>query len=267
MSSKILKEQAGLPPFKHRLDDKIALVTGGGSGLGAAIARRLDAEGAKVIITDIDLDTAQSQANELTNLSHAIAHDVSSEKNWEEVVTLLTKQYGHLDILVNNAGITTMGSIESLSLADLRHEFDVDVGGVFLGCQKCLPLLKVNGGSIINMSSAAGIKPDPQLVGYNAVKAAVTLMTKSIALHCAKEGYGIRCNSVHPGAIHTPIIDKVLSQVDNPEETLAGFVSVHPIGHLGHPDDIASIVAYLASNESRFATGAAFSIDGGMTAL
>ena len=138
--------------------------------------------------------------------------------------------------------------------------------GVFLGCKFAVANMKVHGGSIINMSSSAGLKAYSYLTGYNAAKAAVTLMTKSVALHCAENGYGIRCNSVHPGAIRTAIIDKVLAQVDNPEETLAGFEAAHPVGHLGHPDDVSAIVAYLASDESRFATGAAFSIDGGATA-
>ena len=256
-----------LPPFPGRLKGRIALVTGSASGLGAAIASRLDAEGAHVVVTDIDGQAAEKHAASLSNCTHAIALDVTSPEAWIAATEEVMARHGRLDVLVNNAGITTMGSIETLEYEALRHEFDVDVGGVFLGCKYVIAHMKETGGSIINMSSAAGLKADPELVGYNAVKAAVTLMTKSIALHCARQKYGIRCNSVHPGAIHTPIIDKVLSQVDNPEETLAGFLSVHPIGHLGHPDDIASIVAFLASDESRFATGAAFSIDGGMTAL
>ena len=174
--------------------------------------------------------------------------------------------FGQLDVLVNNAGITTMGSIEDLELEAFRHELEIDVIGVFLGCKFAVANMKDRGGSIINMSSSAGLKAYSFLTGYNAAKAAVTLMTKSVALHCAENGYGIRCNSVHPGAIRTAIIDKVLAQVDNPEETLAGFEAAHPVGYLGHPDDISAIVAYLASDESRFATGAAFSIDGGATA-
>jgi 3(or 17)beta-hydroxysteroid dehydrogenase len=179
--------------------------------------------------------------------------------------TTITR-FGQLDVLVNNAGITTMGSIEELDADAFRHELEIDVIGVFLGCKFGVAVMKERGGSIINMSSSAGLKAYSYLVGYNAAKAAVTLMTKSIALHCAENGYGIRCNSVHPGAIRTAIIDKVLAQVDDPEATLAGFEAAHPVGHLGHPDDISAIVAYLASDESRFATGAAFSVDGGATA-
>lgn len=186
--------------------------------------------------------------------------------DWHAAVARTVARFGPLDVLVNNAGITTMGSIEDLGLEAFRHELEIDVIGVFLGCKAGVVAMKERGGSIINMSSSAGLKAYSYLVGYNAAKAAVTLMTKSIALHCAQSGYRIRCNSVHPGAIRTAIIDKVLAQVDNPEETLAGFAAAHPMGRLGHPDDVASIVAYLASHESRFATGAAFSVDGGATA-
>lgn len=262
----ILHKAPPLPPFPHRLEGRIALVTGAASGLGAAIAARLAGEGAIVWVADIDEQGAVAHAATLAS-AQAMTLDVTSKEQWHSAIARIEAAHGRLDILVNNAGITTMGSIETLDVEALRHELEIDVIGVFLGCQSALPLMKKTGRSIVNMASAAGLKADPGLVGYNAAKAAVTLMTKSIALHCAKEQYGIRCNSVHPGAIHTPIIDKVLAQVPNPEETLAGFLSVHPIGHLGHPDDIASIVAFLASDEARFATGAAFSIDGGMTAL
>jgi len=243
-----------------------ALVTGAASGLGAAIASRLAAEGANVVLTDIDLDGLKTQAALIGSGTLALALDVTSAEDWQAAMDRTAEHFGRLDVLVNNAGITTMGSIEELEPDAFRHELEIDVIGVFLGCKFGVAAMKAHGGSIINMSSSAGLKAYSYLVGYNAAKAAVTLMTKSIALHCAENGYGIRCNSVHPGAIRTAIIDKVLAQVDNPEETLAGFEAAHPLGHLGHPDDVSAIVAYLASEESRFVTGAAFSVDGGATA-
>jgi len=255
-----------LPPFPGRLSGKTALVTGAASGLGAAIATRLAAEGARVVLTDIDTRGVEAQSAAIESETLALTLDVTSEADWGNGMRATLAQFGQLDVLVNNAGITTMGSIEELEVDDLRHELNVDVIGVFLGCKFGVATMKEHGGSIINMSSSCGLKAYSYLVGYNAAKAAVTLMTKSIALHCAEHRYGIRCNSVHPGAIRTAIIDKVLAQVDNPEETLAGFESAHPLGHLGHPDDISAIVAYLASDESRFVTGAAFSVDGGATA-
>lgn len=266
----ITSDKSPLPPFPNRLKGMTALVTGTGSGLGEAIARRYAAEGANVVLGDIDLAAAEAVAADISaNLgSNAVAFemDVTKPEAWEAVAAMIQSRFGQWDVLVNNAGITTVGSIEELTLEALRHELDVDVVGVFLGCKAAVAAMKETGGSIINMSSGAGLRAGPDLVGYNGAKAAVTLMTKSIALHCAREQYPIRCNSIHPGMIHTAIIDKVLSQVPNPDETLAGWLETHPIGRMGHPDDIASIAAYLASAESRFATGAQFSIDGGMTA-
>jgi NAD(P)-dependent dehydrogenase (short-subunit alcohol dehydrogenase family) len=187
--------------------------------------------------------------------------DVSQEADWQAAFA----DAGPVDILVNNAGITTLGSIEEVTLEQFRHEFEIDVVGVFLGCKYGVAAMKANGGSIINMSSMTGVRAQADLVAYNGAKAAVTHMTKSVALHCAKQGYGIRCNSVHPGLIRTPIIDKVLAQSDDPKALLASWEATHPIGRLGKPEEIAAICVYLASDESAFATGAEFRIDGGST--
>jgi 3(or 17)beta-hydroxysteroid dehydrogenase len=245
-----------------RLAEKTALVTGGASGLGLAICQRFVAEGASVVIADIDDAAGKLLAGELGASAQFERLDVSQESDWQSVFERL----GKLDILVNNAGITTLGSIEDVTLEQFRHEFEIDVVGVFLGCKAGVAKMKVNGGgSIINMSSMTGVRAQADLVAYNGAKAAVTHMTKSVALHCAKQGYGIRCNSVHPGAIHTPILDKVMAQSDNPEALYAGWIATHPIGRLGKPEEIAAICVYLASDESAFATGAEFRIDGGST--
>lgn len=239
------------------LDGKTALVTGAASGLGAAIARAYVAEGADVIIADIDSEGAQALARELG--TWFITLDVTQEASWANAVAACDR----IDVLVNNAGITTLGSIEDVTLEQFRHELDIDVLGVFMGIQAALPKMKLHGGSIINMSSLSGVKASSNLVAYNAAKAAVTLMTKSCALHFAEKGYNIRCNSIHPGAIHTPIIDKVLAQSDNPQALYQSFVDVHPVKRLGRPEEIAAIAVYLASDASAFATGAEFRIDGG----
>ena len=245
----------------ERLTGKIALVTGGASGLGEAIARRFVAEGAAVIVADIDRPAGEALAAELGPPARFVPLDVSDEASWLAALTTCDR----LDVLVNNAGITTLGSIEEVTLDQLRHEFDIDVVGVFLGCKHAIPLMREQGGSIINMSSMTGVRAQGNLVAYNAAKAAVTHITKSCALHFAERGYPIRCNSVHPGAIHTPIIDKVLAQSDDPAALYRSFVASHPIGRLGKPEEIAAICAYLAADESAFATGAEFRIDGGST--
>ena len=244
-----------------RLDGKHAFVTGGASGLGAEIARRFVAEGARVTIADIDDEAGSALAGELGTAAAFVNLDVSDEASWAVALAAA----GPLDVLVNNAGITTLGSIEEVTLEQLRHEFEIDVVGVFLGCKLAIPYLLPHGGSIINMSSMAGVRAQGNLVAYNAAKGAVTIMTKSCALHFAEKAYPIRCNSIHPGAIHTPIIDKVLAQSDNPEALLASFVKTHPVGRLGKPEEIAAIAVHLASDESAFATGAEFRIDGGST--
>jgi NAD(P)-dependent dehydrogenase (short-subunit alcohol dehydrogenase family) len=243
---------------------KIALVTGAASGLGEAIAERLASDGFHVVVADIDQDNAARVATGLGS-AQTMKLDVSQEADWIAAMAAIDGEHGQLDVLVNNAGITTMGSIEDLTLEAFRHEFSIDVEGVFMGCKHGIGLMKRQGGSIINMSSAAGIKAGAHLCAYNAAKGAVNMMTKSIALYCAEQKNGIRCNSVHPGAIHTAIIDKTLAQSEDPEALMAMFVSSHPVGHLGAPTDISSIVSYLASAESGFATGAQFVVDGGMT--
>jgi len=213
-----------------RLEGKRTFVTGGASGLGEAIARRFVAEGAKVVIADIDVAGGQALATELGNAARFVTLDVSKEDQWLSALGTCDT----LDVLVNNAGITTLGSIEQVTLDQ-----------------------------IINLSSMCGVKAQANLVAYNAAKAAVTHMTKSCALHYAEQGYGIRCNSIHPGAIRTPILDKVMAQSPDPEGLLAGFVASHPIGRLGTSDELAAIAVYLASDESAFATGAEFRVDGG----
>lgn len=246
----------------ERLQGKRTLVTGGASGLGEAIVRHFVSEGAEVVIGDIDATAGKALAGEMGPTARFVHLDVTSEQSWAHALATCEA----LDVLVNNAGITTLGSIEDVTLAQFVHEFQIDVVGVFLGCKLVIPKMRPHGGSIINMASMAATRAQGNLVAYNAAKAAVTHLTKSCALHFAEQGYGIRCNSIHPGAIHTPIIDKVLAQSDNPDALYASFVSALPIGRLGKPEDIAAIAVYLASDESSFATGAEFRVDGGSTA-
>jgi len=240
-----------------RLKKKIAFVTGGASGLGEAIVRRFTKEGAKVIIADIDILGGEALASELG--AKFLALDVSDEQAWLHAFA----QCERIDILINNAGITTHGSIEDLTLAQFKHEFEVDAVGAFLGCKHVIPLMKINGGSVVNMSSMCGVRAQSDLAAYNTAKAAVTHLTKSVALHYAKSGYGMRCNSIHPGAIHTPILEKVMQQVVDGKALYDGWVSGHPIGRLGKPEEIAAMAVYLASDEAAFTTGAEFRVDGG----
>jgi NAD(P)-dependent dehydrogenase (short-subunit alcohol dehydrogenase family) len=246
-----------------RLAGKIAMITGGASGLGEAIARRYVAEGASVVLADIDERAGGQLSGDLGTRTSFEKLDVTREANWLEVLGAVHKRHGHLDILVNNAGITTVGSVESLSVERFRTMLEIDLVGVFLGCKHSIGLMKGRNASIINMSSMCGIRAQADLAGCNAAKAGVTHLTKSAALHYAKSGYGIRCNSVHPGAIRTAMLEKVMAQVDDPKALYDGWVSTHPIGRLGMPEEIAAIAVYLGSDESGFATGGEFVIDGG----
>lgn len=248
----------------ERIAGKVAFVTGAASGLGEAIARRFVEEGAQVLLADIDDPAGERLAAELGAAASFVHLDVTQEDQWIAAFAQAEARHGRLDVLVNNAGITTYGSVAEVTIDAFRHELDVDLLGPFLGCKHAIPLMsKGEGGSVINIASMASIRAEHYLVAYNAAKAGVTHMTKSVALHYAKAGTGMRCNSVHPGVIHTPILDKVLSQAEDPKALFAEWEALHPIGRLGQPWEVAALCLYLASDESRFATGAEFVLDGG----
>jgi NAD(P)-dependent dehydrogenase (short-subunit alcohol dehydrogenase family) len=246
-----------------KLRDRVAMVTGAASGLGEAIARRYWAEGASVVLADIDERAGRALVSEFGEAARFERLDVTEEKDWLAVLRAVGTAYGGLDVLVNNAGITTVGSVESLTVERFRNMLEIDLVGVFLGLKHAVPLMKGRNASIINMSSMCGIRAQADLAGYNAAKAGVTHLTKSAALHYAKSGYGIRCNSIHPGAIRTAMLEKVMAQVDDPKKLYDGWIAVHPIGRLGMPEEVAALALYLASEESGFATGGEFVIDGG----
>ena len=255
-----------------RVSGKMAFITGGAQGLGEATAKMLAREGAKVTVSDINGEGAEAVA-EAINAEHgagtafAYEHDVTDGERWQEVLTSAHDAMGGLNILVNNAGIGSLGSVEDESLDMFRKVQEVDVDSIFLGCKYAIPLMRDHGlGSIINISSIAGIIASHNYIAYNAAKAAVRHMSKSIALHCAKTGGQIRCNSVHPTFINTPILDGV-KQMFGEKEGLAKLARQVPLGKVGEPDDIAYAVLYLASDESKFVTGAELKVDGGISAM
>ena len=196
-----------------------------------------------------------------------LRQDVADEAGWRETVDAALARFGRLDVLVNNAGIAIGGNIEVATLADWRRTQAVNVEGVFLGCREAVRVMKTNGGgSIVNLSSAAGLVGDAQSAAYCASKGAVRLLTKSVALHCARSGYQIRCNSVHPAFTQTPLLEGVIASARNPEKLREGLSKAPPLGRLGHASEVAAAVLYLASDESAFTTGAELAIDGGLTA-
>jgi NAD(P)-dependent dehydrogenase (short-subunit alcohol dehydrogenase family) len=255
---------------------KVALVTGGASGIGAAVAELLAREGASVAVTDIDeLGGPEIVAGIKKAGGEAIflPQDVTSEARWIEVVAEVETRYGRLDILVSNAGIgIAVPSITDMTLEDWRRQNAINLDGVFLSVKHCLPLMrKTGGGSIIMMSSLAGLRGAPGLSAYSASKGGVRLFAKSIAMECASAGDGIRVNSVHPGIIDTPIWGKIPTGAAgrgqnapiDPEERAK---LAAPLGRAGHASEIASGVLYLASDASSYVTGTELVIDGGLNA-
>ena len=257
-----------------RVAGKQALITGAAQGLGAAQAMMLAREGAQVLLADINAAGAAAQAASINaalgdGTAFSIHLDVTSEDQWIAAVDYAAETMQGLSVLVNNAGIGVRGNIETCTLADWHRGFAVNVDSVFLGCQKALPLMKDNQpGSIINISSIAGLIASDTMPGYNASKAAVWMLSKSVALYCAKMGWDIRSNSVHPTFIDTPILDgMVVSTGKSKEVIMEKLARQIPLKRVGQPDDIANGVLYLASDESRFMTGAELKLDGGISAM
>lgn len=244
----------------HRVSGKVAIVTGGARGMGAAFARRLVDEGAQVVLTDVLDKEGQIVAQSLGDRARFMHHDVTSEREWKQIVSAAEAIFGPVSVLVNNAGIVGFDPIETMEEADYRRIIDVNQISVFLGMKSVLPSMKrAGGGSIVNISSTAGIVGLPNSLGYTASKFAVRGMTKTAAIEFAP--YNIRVNSVHPGFIRTPMTTPAPGEEDN----FAAAAALMPAARLGQPDEVANVVLMLASDESRFSTGAEFVVDGGMT--
>jgi len=255
-----------------RVSGKVAIVTGGAAGIGEAIAERFVGEGATVILTDIRAPEGQATADRIgASFFH---QNVANEESWAELMAHVEANHKTLDILVNNAGIgdaSSGASPEDTSLAEWQRINSVNAGGVYLGCKAAIPFMQQSGGgSIVNLSSIAALVATPFLTAYGASKAAVRQLTQSVAAHCAQNGYNIRCNSVHPGQIYTPMHDTLLSDIAGragvaKEDIAEAFKQKIPLGYFGKPIDIAHAVLYLASDEASYVTGIKLVIDGGMT--
>lgn len=262
----------------NRLRGRVALVSGAASGIGAACAHRLASAGAAVLVTDIDAQQGNQVAEAICAAGRRATffqHDVTDETHWEQAVALCQAEFGGLNVLVNNAGIAIMCNILEMSLADWQRQQAINLDGVFLGVKHCIPLMQTTrgGGSVINISSVAGLQGAAGLSAYNATKGGVRLFTKGVALECGRNNWSVRVNSVHPGIIATPIWDKMVpTQSDSPNEG-ANTMDPHalsatavPIGVAGQATDIANGVLFLASDESSYMTGSELVIDGGISA-
>lgn len=253
-----------------RLAGKTALVTGAAAGIGLAIARHFVRQGATVWLTDVEKEGGGRAAEDLGARFHA--QDVTDSRQWRAVLDALVERGGRLDILVNNAGIDIPErpqDPEHVSLDDWHSIQRVNLDGVMLGCKHAIPLMK-GGGAIVNVSSIAALVATPMFSAYGASKAAVMQYTKSVAAYCAKAGYRIRCNSIHPGVVETALVQKFWRKLESAgemsyEEARAMFLQMIPLGEFATADDIAEAAVYLAADESRHVTGAHLVVDGGIT--
>lgn len=250
-----------------RVQDKVILVTGGASGIGLATARTLLREGAKVIITDRNVEGGEAAAAELGQGVEFQAQDVTREDRWIELIADITTRYGRLDALVNNAGCGSLHNIEEETLDAWRFVHAVNVESVFMGCKHAIKSMKQSGGgAIVNVSSVAGLLGAPDLPAYCSAKGAVRLLTKSVALWCAQQKYEIRVNSLHPSFLETPMVQQMIDLSPDSEKMRRRLERTAPLGRMGKPEDAANMILFLVSNESTFVTGAEFVVDGGTTA-
>lgn len=239
-----------------KLQDKIAIITGAGGGIGAATARLFAQEGAKLVLTDINIDAVSAISKEIGGNTIALQHDVTSESSWQSIMDATIKQFGQLDVLVNNAGILLVGDIAHTSLDDWKRVQAVNGDGVFLGCKLAVPLMEKNGGgSIVNISSNSANMAISTFCAYSASKGLVRSLTKSIAAYCRERGKNVRCNSVHPKGVATRMITSMFDGLT--DETLRGQL----MSKLCGPEDIAPMLLFLASSDSKLANGAEFTID------
>jgi 3(or 17)beta-hydroxysteroid dehydrogenase len=248
-----------------RLSGKTVLISGGASGIGLATAQRALAAGAHVAIGDIDAVAGERAARETHGL-HFVRLDVTSDASWAAAIEDVRTRFRRLDGVVNSAGIFIMGDIESISDEDWHRTNAINVDGVFYGCRHAVRAMKQHGGSIVNMSSVSGIVGGNNVVAYNASKGAVRLLTKSVALHCARRGYKIRCNSVHPTFVDTPMFRNAVEGAREPERIRTALLAQVPLGRPAEAVEVADMIVYLLSDESAFVTGAEMVIDGGLTA-
>lgn len=254
-----------------RIENKIAIITGAAGGIGLATAELFAREGATVVMTDINIGKLEAQGRRMTAEGLTVtveAHDVTRPDDWDRIISVTREKHGRLDILVNNAGVGHLASVEDETLEGWRRILGINLDAVFLGTQKAIAAMKAQGGSIVNIASIEGIIGESALAAYNASKGGVRIFTKSAALHCAEQGYGIRVNSIHPGYVLTPmVIDTMESLPPEVAEAMQkDLLARIPLGRLAQPGEIAQAILFAASDESSYMTGSELVIDGGYTA-
>lgn len=251
-----------------RVQDKVCVVTGGARGLGLAAAEALLAEGAKVLLTDVDAAAGEVEAKRLGANAEFRVQDVTNRSDWDATLDAVVAKWGRLDVVVNNAGVGSFSTVEDISLKDWQRTIDINLNAVFFGTQAAIARMKEKGGSIVNIASIEGMIGEPMIPAYNASKGGVRIFTKSAAIHCARSGYNIRINNVCPGFAETQMVAGALAAL-KPEDAQAFAVKTLgriPMGRFARPEEIGKAVLFLASDDSSYMTGSDLVVDGGMTA-
>ncbi|SVA31983.1 uncharacterized protein METZ01_LOCUS84837 [marine metagenome] len=249
-----------------RFEGKLAVISGGASGMGAATAKRFASEGGSVIAIDVDEEGGKSIAEEIGESCEFFKVDVTKEEDWDSLEKHLGDKFHKITSVVNAAGISEPGTIEDETLEHWDRVHAINGTSVFLGCRFAVKAMKLNGGSIVNFSSSLATRPKPFVLSYNYSKAGVLVLTRTVALHCAEMGYSIRCNAVQPGAINTPMMQRYLDAAEDPQQQLTDFAASHPMNRVGEPEEVVSAVLFLCSDEASFTTGDSISVDGGVIA-
>ena len=251
-----------------RVQGKVCLVTGAARGLGLAAAELLVAQGARVMLTDLDRAVGEAEARRLGADAAFMVQDVTQAKQWHDVLDAIHARWGRLDVLVNNAGVADIADVENVSLKTWTRTLDINLSGVFLGTQAAIARMKEHGGSIINIASIEGLVGDALIPAYNASKGGVRIFSRSAAIHCARSGYNIRINNVCPGFAETQMVSGALATMkpEAAQDFAARTLARIPMGRFGKPSEIAAAVLFLASDESSYVTGSDLVVDGGMTA-
>ncbi|MBI1186026.1 MAG: SDR family oxidoreductase [Alphaproteobacteria bacterium] len=252
-----------------RLEGKVALISGGASGIGAAAAKRFVAEGARVVLGDVQTEKAERLAAELGASARSVALDVRDERQWADAAAAARSAFGSLTTVVNSAGISVPATIEDATLDHFRQTIAINLEGTFLGCKAAVAALKDGkGGAIVNVCSTLGVKAGAVFTAYSASKGGVRMLSKAVALHCAAQGYDIRVNTIFPGAIHTEMVEGYIAageaQGATRDQVIEGFAAAHALKRLGRPQEAADAILFYASDESSFCTGGELAVDGGL---
>lgn len=249
-----------------KMQNKVALVTGGAEGIGATVGRMIVAEGGSVMLCDLQIDKARALADELGENAEAFELDVRNLDQWHEAVKATVERFGKLTVLCNIAGISEPGNVVDGTLDTWERTIDINLNGPFYGMRAALPVMEKSGepGAIVNIGSMIAIRAAAFLAAYSASKAGLLGLTRSVALDCTERGVPIRANMVHPGAIRTPMYERYkFSGADEPENIERDFAATHPMNRIGEPEEVARAVLWLASDESSFTTGCDITVDGG----